>query len=106
MTEPDWARAWELLEEYKKNLNPKSLALQRPLLDAIADLLNKQDPSGYKLIRQFFIQDSMLKFYQKYADKVYAYREWFDDRVELNGEFYQDLDAAYRDAFEEQHDKA
>jgi len=100
MKEPDWARGWELLEQYKKSLSSTRLGLQKPLLDAIAELLNKQDTAGYTLLRQFFIQESALRFNEKYVSKVYAYREWFDARVELTGEHYKDVDEAYRQAFD------
>lgn len=99
MKEPDWSRGWELLEKYKASLDNTRLGWYKPTLDAIADLLNKQDVSGYTLIMQFFMQESVIRFNNRYVSKVYDYREWFEDRVELADQHFPDIDEAYREAF-------
>jgi hypothetical protein len=105
MNKPDWARAWELLEEHKQKLSQRDLALQKPVLDAIAALLNKQDVHGYTLLREWLVQNSIIKFYAKSFDRLYAYRDWIATKVEPKGEHFEDVDKAYRDAFDAKYNQ-
>jgi hypothetical protein len=102
MTEPDWALGWKVLERLKASLDPA----QQPLLDAIADLLNKQDHSGFILLEHFFLQSDVLKFYTSLARRVYDYRDWIAEKVEPVGEHFKDVDKAYRDAFDAKYNQA
>lgn len=110
--------AWQAHAKLKKQLT-KFIEEQEPLIDdsrdwvhvkhesgmlnAIADLLNKEDPSGVFLIEEMLLYRSTSEFYAKYMDKLYAYREWIEEKVSPVEYRVEDIDAEYRRRFDILH---
>jgi hypothetical protein len=110
--------AWQAHAKLKKQLI-KFIEEQEPLIDgsrdwvhvkhesgmlnAIADLLNKEDPSGVFIIEEMLLYRSTSEFYAKYMDKLYAYREWIEEKVSPVEYRVEDIDAEYRRRFDILH---
>jgi hypothetical protein len=110
--------AWQAHAKLKKQLT-KFIEEQEPLIDgsrdwvhvkhesgmlnAIADLLNKEDPSGVFIIEEMLLYRSTSEFYAKYMDKLYAYREWIEEKVSPVEYRVEDIDAEYRRRFDILH---
>lgn len=72
------------------------------LLDAMASLLNKENEAGVYLIEEMLIWRETSNFFSKYIDKLYAYRDWIEQKVSPVEYPVEDIDAEYRKRLDNQ----